>query len=108
MRILFLLTLLATPTWAHNDADWIRLQGLRDRTDALCCGVEDCYAMDPADVKPTAKGYSVSHNGVTELIPYSEPAPLSPDGRLWICYFQRMGSPIFGQRRCVFDKPGTN
>lgn len=85
---------------AHDEADWIRQQSLKNRLGEYCCGPIDCSAVDPARVHETAAGYLVDGApGGPEIIPYSEAMPFSPDGRLWICRAQD------GHRRCVFNRP---
>lgn len=83
----------------HDDADWIGKQGLRNQFGEWCCGIQDCQPIDPANVIVGIGGYHIRSNGSTEIIPYSETMPLSPDGRLWVC--RRPD----GARRCVFDRP---
>ena len=82
---------------AHDSAAWIQEQSLSNRVGEWCCGPQDCNAVEPKDFTATPDGYLVPATG--ELIPYSEPQPFSPDGKLWIC--RRPDH----SRRCVFDKP---
>lgn len=94
--------LLPLAALAHEDADWIRRDGLKNRMGEYCCGVQDCQAVDPENVKEGPGGYEISGVvGGFELIPYSEPMPFSIDGRLWICRYNTDRL----RRRCVFDKP---
>lgn len=104
MRIIIVvIALLAGPALAHDDAEWIRAQGLKNRMGEMCCGPQDCNAVDPARVKLTDKGYAINQGSWTEVIPYSEPMPFSIDGRIWICRSTR----YMNNRLCVFDRPGS-
>lgn len=47
-----------------------------------CCSMNDCYALDPLDVKVTPKGYFLPRTN--EVVPYSQ-ARKSPDGKYHKC-----------------------
>jgi hypothetical protein len=93
---------LSSAAFAHEDADWIQRQQLRNSMGEYCCGVGDCHPVDKANFIAGPGGYLVARTARgprEERIPYSEAMPLSIDGRLWIC--RRPD----GTRRCVFDQP---
>jgi hypothetical protein len=93
---------LLSPAFAHESADWIRQQQLKNKMGEFCCGVQDCAAVEKADFIAGPGGYIITRKERgprEEHIPYSEAMPLSIDGRLWVCRKQD------GSRRCVFDNP---
>lgn len=101
--VAFTLMGIAHPAWAHDDAQWIQEQQLKNRQGEYCCGVSDCMAVDRTTYTESSGGYVITHplTKNVETVPYSEAMPFSIDGRLWIC---RKGD---GTRRCVFNQiPG--
>jgi hypothetical protein len=98
------LLILALPSFAfaHEEADWIRQQQLKNRMGEFCCGTQDCAPVNKVDFISGPGGYIITRKERgprEEHIPYSEAMPMSIDGRLWICRKQD------GSRRCVFDQP---
>ena len=96
------IALLSSAALAHEDADWIRLQQLKNRMGEYCCGAQDCAAVDKEAFIAGPGGYIITRKAQgprEEHIPYSEAMPFSIDGRLWVCRKQD------GSRRCVFDQP---
>jgi hypothetical protein len=92
-----LVALATTPARAHDDAQWIMDQQLRNQVGEWCCGRGDCNAVEKSGFTVTSGGYQLIVSG--ETIPYSQTMPLSIDGRLWVC--RRPNGTI----RCVFDRP---
>lgn len=92
-----LVALATGPARAHDDAQWIMDQRLRNQVGEWCCGKGDCNAVEASGFRTTSGGYQLSASG--ETIPYSQAMPLSVDGRLWVC--RRPNGSI----RCVFDRP---
>lgn len=82
---------------AHDDAQWIMDQQLRNKAGEWCCGRGDCEPIDKDGYTVTPRGYRLTAS--EEVIAFSETSPLSIDGRLWVC--RRPD----GTRRCVFDGP---
>lgn len=78
---------------AHGDAEWIMRGDYRAPTGEHCCGPEDCFKLDAADVAVVPGGYMVK--SVNEFIP-AEAALLSEDGNYWRC------KRSDGSRRCFF------
>ncbi len=95
-----------TPARGHDAAQWIADDALRNTAGEWCCGKNDCEPISPAS-KDNPAGFVIVPggywlNGTKESIPFNEVAPLSIDGRLWIC--RRPDGSI----RCAFDRrPGS-
>lgn len=88
---------IACPALAHDDAQWIMDQQVRNRVGEWCCGRGDCNPVNKDNYTTTARGYRLTETG--EVIPYNETIPVSIDGRLWVC--RRPNGSI----RCVLDQP---
>lgn len=71
------------PAAAHDDAQWIEDQGLKNSFGTPCCGIDDCKQLAPTDLTVTPQGYRVNETG--EIIPFGLVLPFSPDGRPWRC-----------------------
>jgi len=84
---------------AHDDADWIRKHGYKNMVGELCCGVQDCAALNDGDVSVTSSGYRIK--SLNETVPFEMtlPAPAEAGGRYWRCQWG-------GQRKCFFAPPG--
>lgn len=80
---------------AHDDAQWIADQRLKNEMGELCCGVTDCKRLAPGDVSITSGGYRI--NSERETIPYSKALPASPEG-YWQCKWG-------GERKCFIVPP---
>lgn len=92
--VLLIAALWALTALAHNDAEWISRGAHRNTAGEWCCGVGDCFMVEP--VRITNRGYLIL--AYNETVPFSEAQP-SPDGAYWRC--RRPD----GSRRCFFAPP---
>ena len=93
-----LLALLFRPLVArgHDEADWIRQEGWRNRAGEFCCGEHDCSPIEGvATVTQPQSGYLLPGG---EFVPQHDAMP-SRDGAFWRC--RRPD----GSRRCFFAPP---
>lgn len=98
-----LLLALSLPVSAHDSAEWIQKNGIKNAVGDLCCGENDCKALADDDIKITSGGYLIK--SINETVPFHEAIPLPniPEamGKYWRCYWG-------GKRKCFFAPPGSS
>lgn len=72
----------AAPAGAHGDHDWINKGAYRNSSGEACCGKDDCFRLDAAQVEEGRNGYNVPSHGVA--VPHSK-VQRSEDEHYWIC-----------------------
>jgi hypothetical protein len=72
----------AAPAAAHGEYDWINKGGYRGVNGDQCCGKDDCYKLEAAQIEQQKDGFHVPSYGVT--VPYSD-VQRSEDEHYWIC-----------------------
>ena len=78
---------------AHGDASWI----MRHPSYGWCCGPQDCFSLDRAEVRIERDHYVADRLALRWPIVGTY---RSEDDRYWVCYFMR-GSR-FEQVKCFF------
>lgn len=94
--VIAFLALMAGVSTAHDEADWIQKQGLRNAAGEWCCGKGDCVILEYSP-SISAAGYLLEGG---EIVPHSEVQP-SPTKRYVRCHRPD------GSRRCFFAPPNS-
>jgi hypothetical protein len=80
------------PSAAHGDFDWINRGKYRSQSGELCCGVDDCYVVEPGRIHQGPEGYELLDHNI--IVPPKQAIP-SEDGKYWIC-------KVGARMRCFF------